>query len=136
MTQGYGGHRGKLLLGGVEITGVDGATYNRAIQNSEWGGWGFPHDRAAAVMEGAPTFEIEDPAWDDANTSVRDLADSMRTGTTASVYFYPRGQDSTTIYCYGQVILNDDLGLAVLKGEVIRQPFGLIAAGTITEVGF
>ena len=136
MTQGYGGHRGKLILGGVEITGIDGATYNRAIQTSEWGGWGLPHDRAAAVMEGAPTIEVEDPAWDDADTTVRALATSMRTGTTAAGYFYPRGQDSGAIYAYGQWIISDELGLAVLKGEVIRQPFSLIAAGTITEVGF
>lgn len=132
----YGGHRGKLIVGGVELSGIEGATYTRATQSADHGGWGDAHDRSAPVMEGVPTFSVEDPAWDDQDTTVRTLADDMRTNGFALAYFYPRGQDDETTYAYGNVIVDGELGLAVMKGDVIRQPFGLRAYGIITEIGW
>lgn len=133
----YGGHRGKFILGGVVLTNIEGATLNWNVNVAEYGGWGQAHDYAVAVMAGAPTVEIEDPAWDTAQTALSDLAfaQGTGTGTTATGYFYPLGQDVTTVYAYGSWAINE-WALAVLKGDVIRQPFGLIAAGAITRVGF
>ncbi len=127
-SQSKGGHRGLLVLGGVVVTGVRGATYNWNTRNADdGGGWGDNHDYAVGVFPGAPTIEVEDPSWNPNQTVVTDLVRSMLSGGSAVGYLYPQGLDTLAKYFYGTFILDEpsmELGLE----DIIRLPFGLIAA--------
>jgi hypothetical protein len=125
-----GGHRGLLVVGGTVVTGVRGAQWNWNTRHADDGaGWGENHDYAVNVMPGAPTIDVEDPTWNPTQTVITDLARSMLTGTKAIVYLYPQGLDDVTKYCYGTFIL-DEPSLKMNIEEVIRLPFGLIAAAS------
>lgn len=123
-----GGHRGLLVVGGTVVTGVRGATWNWNTRNADdAGGWGDNHDYAVNVFPGAPTIEVEDPAWNPSQTTIHDLMRSMLSSGKAVVYLYPRGLDNVAQYFYGTFIL-DEPSMAMTLEEVIRLPFGLISA--------
>lgn len=127
-----GGHRGLLVMGGTVVTGVRGATWNWNTRNADdAGGWGDNHDYAVAVFPGAPTIDVEDPAWNPSQTTVTALVNSMLTGGKSVCYLYPQGLDSVAKYFYGTFIL-DEPSMEMSLEEVIRLPFGLIAAASDT----
>lgn len=127
MGYGQGGHRGALVVGGTEVTGVGGAVFNWNLRNTERGGWGNDHDYAIGTQPGTPTIDVEEPTWDPDSTVVTDLIDSMLSGGTAVCYLYPQGQDDLTKYFYGTFIL-DSPSMGMTKEDAIEMPFGLIAA--------
>lgn len=131
----YGGQRGKLILGGVDVTGPEGATYNPGVQSAEYGGYGQNHKRKAAVMRGVPTVEVADKAWDPTSSTVFDIVTTMQSGGRVFGYWYPRGADDGTDYVYGYWVL-DDLSMEAPVDDIIREPFTLAAAGDIIQTGF
>lgn len=123
-----GGHRGALFLGGVQVTGVRGATWNWNLRNAEGGaGWGDRHDYNVNVLQDSPTIEVDEPRWRGAQTQISDLVRSMRSGGVAVAYLYPLGQDTTTKYFYGTFIL-DEASMEMGMEDIIGLPFGLVAA--------
>jgi len=123
-----GGHRGLLVLGGVVVAGVRGATWNWNLRKAEGGaGWGDQHDYDVAVLPGTPTIDVDEPRWKPSQTAVTDLIRSMRSGGVAVAYLYPLGQDLLTKYLYGTFQLDEpsmELGLE----DIVTLPFGLYAA--------
>lgn len=123
-----GAHRGLLVVGGTVVTGVRGATWNWNLRHADdGGGWGDNHDYAVNVFPGAPTIDVEDPSWNASQTVITALVNSMLSGGLAIVYLYPQGLDTVAKYFYGTFIL-DEPSMGMQIEEVIRLPFGLIAA--------
>lgn len=122
-----GGHRGLLVIGGTQASGVRGATWSWNTQHAEGGGgWGDNHDYDVDVFQGAPTIEVDDPRWIGAQTLVSDLVNSMRSGGNAVCYLYPLGQDDLTKYFYGTFIL-DEPSMEMAIDDIVTLPFGLVA---------
>lgn len=123
-----GGHQGLLVLGGVVVSGVRGATFNWNTRTAEGGGgWGDRHDYNVVVQQDAPTIDVEDPQWTAAQTAVTDLIRSMKTGSVAVAYLYPLAQSGVyNKYFYGSFILDEpsmELGIE----DIVKLPFGLVA---------
>ena len=131
----YGGQNGKLILGGVNVTGPEGATYTPGAKMSEYGGYGQAHKRKAAVMFDVPTIEVNDTAWDPTSTTVWDMMASMLAGTRVYGYWYPDAVNKATAYVYGYWGL-DDTSMDAPVDDIVRQPFTLAAAGDIIRTGF
>lgn len=124
------GHLGKLMIGGVEVTGVRGAKINRNLRNAEGGGWGDAHDYAVPVQPGVPTIEVEDPIWDPSTETVYDLIVSMQSGGSAVCHLYPFGNKATpdvTYYWTGTFILEDP-STEISSEDGIKYPFSLKSA--------
>lgn len=127
-SNGKGGHRGLLVIGGTAVTGVRGATFNWNTRTADGAaGWGENHDYAVPVQPGVPTIDVEDPTWNPSQTVVTDLIRSMVSGSKAACYLYPIGLDNVGKYFYGTFIL-DEPSMAMTMEDVVRLPFGLIAA--------
>lgn len=131
----YGGQLGRLVLGGVVVTGPEGATYNTGAKAAEYGGYGQLHKRKAGVMADVPTIEVSDMAWDVSSTTVFDIANSMRSGGRVFGYWYPDATNTATAYVYGYWVL-DDASMEAPVDDIIRQPFTLAAAGNVIRTGF
>lgn len=123
-----GGHRGLLVLGGVTVSGVRGATWNWNLRKAEGGaGWGDRHDYDVAVFPGTPTIDVDEPRWKPAQTAVTDLIRSMKSGGVAVAYLYPLGQDVLSKYFYGTFQL-DEPSMELGMEDIVTLPFGLYAA--------
>lgn len=131
----YSGQNGKLILGGTVVTGPEGATYNTGVAAAEYGGYGQTHKRKAAVMQGVPTIEVKDMAWDPTSTTVLAIANTMASGGRVFGYWYPDATNQATYYVYGYWIL-DDASMEAPVDDIIRLPFTLAAAGNIIRTGF
>jgi len=131
-----GGQNGKLILGGVNVTGPEGATYNTGAASAEYGGYGQLHKRKAGVMAGVPTVEVSDMAWDPTSTTVLDIATTMRSGGRVFGYWYPDAANYPTAYVYGYWVLDDDAAMEAPVDDIVRLPFTLAAAGNIIRTGF
>ncbi|MEK0431712.1 MAG: hypothetical protein RL139_1516 [Gemmatimonadota bacterium] len=131
----FGGQNGKLILGGVNVTGPEGATFKRGVKSASYGGYGQSHKRNAAVMFDAPTIEVADLAWDPTATTVLDIATTMLSGGRVFGYWYPDAVNYSTKYTYGYWIL-DDADMDAPVDDIVRNPFTLVAAGNIITTGF
>lgn len=131
----YGGQNGKLILGGVNVTGPEGATYKTGVKAAEYGGYGQQHKRKAAVMFDVPTVEVSDMAWDPTSTTVLDIATTMLSGGRVFGYWYPDAVNKATAYVYGYWVL-DEADMDAPVDDIVRQPFTLAAAGDIIRTGF
>jgi|SRR3990172_7021140 len=123
------GHQGKLMVGGVECTGVRGATVNRNLRNAEGGGWGDSHDYKIAVQPGTPQIEATDPIWNPSVPQVEDLITSMQSGGSAVCHLYPFGNKATpdiTYYWTGTFILEDP-SIELSSEDGIKYPFTLVS---------
>lgn len=140
MPQGVSGHNGLLCVvynsTVYSLTSTEGATWNWAINTAEWGGFGNGFKRAAVVMPGPCTIDINEFTWDSTTLGdlLHDLMDAALSGYGYTYYLYPQGAVSTTQYLYGTFVPSE-LSVDVSIDDVIKQPFGLIQSGSTYRVG-
>lgn len=140
MPQGNPGHNGQLCViynsTVYPLTSVEGATWNWAINTAEWGGFGNSYRRATATMPGPCTIDVNEFAWDSTTLGdlLHDIMDAALSGYNYTYYLYPQGAVTQTQYLYGSFIPSE-LSVDVPIDDIIRQPFGLIQAGSVYRVG-
>jgi hypothetical protein len=142
MPQGLPGHNGLLCViyssTVYSLTAVEGATWNWALNTAEWGGFGNGFRRATMVMPGPCTIDINEFAWDSTTLGdlLHDIMDAALSGFSYTYYLYPQGglAGGTTQYLYGSFIPSE-LSVDVPIDDLIKQPFGLIQAGSVYRVG-
>lgn len=119
------GNRGKLMLAGIEVTGVRGAKINRNLRNAEGGGWGDPHDYAIQVQPGVPTIEVEDPLWDPEDDDVAAVMAALMAGGSAVAHLYAFGQDSNLDDYWTGTFILEDPSTELTSEDGIKIPFSL-----------
>lgn len=131
------GHRGQLVLGGVKISGIEGASIKWNPKTAERGGWGDNHRMATAVMSGVPEISVDNPEFDVSQTAVMDLFGSMLNGQTANAYLYFFGEASDQAkYVYSSAWVLGSVEQTLKIEDIVRQPFSLMAAAQVYKVGF